>query len=110
MTIPGYITPQEIKARFGWNRAQLTATAKREGWARYAVGNTFLYDAQDIADFALIRNRTELLKKAGWKLQPGLARREDLDYDPGCPECGKLAVLLPDESGWMCIEGHRGVV
>lgn len=107
-TIPGYLTPQEIKARFGWNRAQLNTTAKREGWARYKVGNTFIYDAQDVADYALIRNRTELLKKAGWKLQPGLVRHEDWDYAPGCPECGLLAVFTPDMKGWICIEGHQG--
>lgn len=110
MEIPGYLTPKEIMVQFGWGRAQLSATARREGWARYRVGNAYLYDEQDIADFALARNRTSLLKKAGWKLPPGLVRHDDWDLDPGCPECGLLAVLTPDESGWLCVQGHTGKI
>lgn len=109
MSIPGYLTPKEAMARFGWKRAQLNATAKREGWQRIpaGIGNAYYYSEQDINDFDLIRNRTELLKKAGWKLQPGLVRHEDWDYGPGCPECGLLAVYTPDEAGWLCVNGHR---
>lgn len=109
--IPGYLTPKEIMEQFNWGRAQLSATAKREKWTRYRVGNTYLYDERDIADFALARNRTELLKKAGWKLPPGLVRHDDWDFDPGgCPECGQLAVLTSDEHGWQCIHGHIGKI
>lgn len=111
-TIPGYLTPQEIMALFGWTgkgqRAQLAKTARREGWQRYEVGNSFLYREQDILDYALMRNRTELLRKAGWKLSPGLVRHDDWDFDPGCPECGLLAVYTPDSAGWVCIAGHTG--
>jgi hypothetical protein len=108
MRIPGHCTPKEIMARFGWKRAQLNHTARREGWERYEVGNSFLYREQEIADYALMRNRTDLLRKAGWKLSPGLVRHEEWDYDPGCPECGLLAVYTPDQAGWVCMAGHNG--
>ena len=111
-TIPGYLTSKEIMEQLGWTgkgaRAQLQATAEREGWTRHKVGQTYLYDQQPIADFALIRARTDLLRKAGWKLKPGLVRHEDHDFDPGCPECGLLAVYAPDMVGWLCVAGHTG--
>jgi hypothetical protein len=114
MTIKGYYTPQEIRQRFRWSRQMLQFVAEREGWRREAVGNTFIYLAEDVDRYALESQRTRLAKELGWK--PGkrgwpLIKHDD--FDIACPVCGAFAVEYgPDAvqaSGkppWKCVNGH----
>lgn len=107
-TIPGYYTPQEIMSLFSWKRAQLSTTAKHERWTRYKVGNTYLYDKGPIDEYQEARQRTELMRQAGYNLAPGLVHHDNYDVLGGCPECHHLAVEMPDGEGWACVKGHKG--
>lgn len=109
--IPGFYTTAEIMARFNWQRAQVSATAKREKWEFLKVGTSKLWRALDVDDYALARTRTELQQQLGWQPAVGakqLLRADDADFI--CPVCGGFAVeLWPPLEGkrpWRCVNGH----
>jgi hypothetical protein len=113
--IPGYYTTAEIAARFGWQRQQVSATARREGWQRRMVGNAALWHAADVDEYAQARMRTELARELGWRPTSrgqGLIRHNDLDIV--CPVCEGFAVeYSPDaqvqatgDPPWLCENGH----
>ena len=107
--ISGYLTTKEIKEMFGWGRAQVSATAKRESWPRKKVGTSYLYDNQEILEYRDARYRTELLKKAGWWSGPGLYRDNEIDVLNGCSVCQNFAIEDPETGEkWICLEGHTG--
>jgi hypothetical protein len=106
-TIAGYYTTPEVRARFDWTRAQVAATARREGWPSVRVGQSLLWAADAVDAYATARTRTTLLKALGWRARVGgaqLARATEGDLP--CSECGAFAVRLADT--WRCTEGHGG--
>lgn len=108
--VHGYTMAQEVMSLFNWKSpAQVSATAKREGWYFIKVGAAHLYASQDVLAFRDTRYRTDLLRQEGWWNGLGLYRDEDIDVLGGCYYCGSFAIKHPQTAeAWVCLEGHRG--
>jgi hypothetical protein len=108
MRIEGdYYTTDEVRARFGWTRQQVLATARREAWPFLGVGHANLWAAGAVEAYATARARTALLKALGWRARVGGAQlARDAAGDLACPECGAFAVQVGDT--WRCVAGHGG--
>lgn len=128
-SLAGYYSTREIMALFGWRtRAQVSATAKSQGWAALRVGNVALYRGEDVVAYAQKRRRTRLAEELGWSWSghPRTTRLiEDDGFDIACPVCGAQALLKIPQTAeliaayidsvnqetpwpWRCANGHGG--
>lgn len=112
MPISGrFYTSQELIKLLGVTKQRISNLAKEQGFIEAAPG--LWYDTE-VDEYLTNRQRTDLLKAAGWWNGKGLCLWDEVDID--CPECGAYAVHKPylgeeqDYYGeswpWRCSKGH----